>query len=205
MKNLKFLGLIILAIVTFWSCEKEPIEADLINKKPTELTAHKSKLQNRVLQSECLIGNFVGNSCERKLQIYTPPGYKKNGDQQYPVVYLLHGFPFSEKSFIDESVWDEWITTPNFWTQEYPDFPEEGFRLWIDKLIADEVIEPMIIVMPNALALTIVLNSSFEGFLVIFKTLLHSIMNDLNFTNPFFILFHLFYFINSIPSSFSIS
>jgi len=176
MKKIKFLGLIILAIVTFWSCEKEPIDADLFNKQSTELTskkAEKSKLQNRVLESVSLMGNAIGNSYERKMQVYTPPGYKKNGTQQYPVVYLLHGFPFSEKSFIDMSVWDEWIT-PYFWTQEYPDFPEEGFRLWVDNLITDGVIEPMIIVMPDASTepygfsfyTNSILNGNYEDFIV---------------------------------------
>jgi pimeloyl-ACP methyl ester carboxylesterase len=117
--------------------------------------------------------NIVGNSYERKLQIYTPPGYKKNDSKQYPVVYLLHGFPFSEKSFIDSGVWDEWIT-PYLFTQEYPDFPEEGFRLWVDNLIVEGNIEPMIIVMPDAgtdpygfsFYTNSMLNGNFEDFIV---------------------------------------
>jgi len=176
MKKFKFLGLIILAIVAFWSCEKEPIDADLITQQSTKLTSmkvEKSKLQNRVLESVSLMGNAIGNSYERKMQVYTPPGYKKNGTKQYPVVYLLHGFPFSEKSFIGMSVWEEWLT-PYFWTQEYPDFPEEGFRLWVDNLIADGSIEPMIIVMPDASTepygfsfyTNSMLNGNFEDFIV---------------------------------------
>lgn len=176
MKKLKLVLTSFLSFLLFAACEKDAIDANLINEQSTELfskKAEKSKLQNRVLESVALMDNFVGNSYERKLQIYTPPGYKKNGSQKYPVVYLLHGFPFSEKSFIDESVWDEWIT-PYFWTQEYPDFPEEGFRLWVDKLIADGVIEPMIIVMPNAntepygfsFYSNSLLNGNFEDFIV---------------------------------------
>jgi len=182
MKNLKLLALIIFALFAFGSCEQDYINSDLISEQSMHLNSKKaenskegdlSKLQNRVLNSEALKSNFVDNSFTRKLQIYTPPGYKKNGTQQYPVAYLLHGFPFSEKSFIDMSVWDEFIT-PQFWTQEYPDFPEEGFRLWIDNLIADGSIEPMIIVMPNAGTIPYgfsfytnsILNGSFEDFIV---------------------------------------
>lgn len=119
MKKLKLVLISILSVLTFAACETESIEGDLINEQSADLTskkvqnskeAFKSKLQNRIINSEALKGNFVGNTFTRKLQIYTPPGYKKNGAQQYPVVYLLHGFPFSEKSFIDMSVWDEWIT-----------------------------------------------------------------------------------------------
>ncbi len=176
MKNLKFLLLFILAFLVFWSCEKDPIDNDLINEQSTELTlrkAEKSKLQNRVVNSEALKDNFIGNSHTRKLQVYTPPGYKKNSPEGYPVVYLLHGFPFSEKAFIEPSVWDEWIT-PYLFSQEYPDFPAEGFRLWVDNLIEEEIIEPLIIVMPNAgtepygfsFYTNSALNGNFEDFIV---------------------------------------
>jgi len=177
MKNLKFLLLFILAFLVFWSCEKEPINSDLINEQTTELSArkaHSSKLQNRVINSDALKNNFIGNSHTRKLQIYTPPGYKKNGPEGYPVVYLLHGFPFSEKAFIDPNSWDEWISNPYLFSNEYPDFPEEGFRLWVDNLIDLEVIDPMIIVMPNSgtepygfsFYTNSMLNGNFEDFIV---------------------------------------
>ena len=181
MKTIKLVLISILSLLTFAACETEPIEADLINEQTTDLTSKnvdkgkevfKSKLQNRVLNSDALKDNFVDNSFTRKLQIYTPPGYKKNGTQQYPVVYLLHGFPFSEKTFIERDVWDEWIT-PYLFTQEYPDFPEEGFRLWVDNLIAEGTIEPMIIVMPNSGTVPYgfsfytnsMLNGNFEDFI----------------------------------------
>lgn len=182
MKKLKLVLISVLSLLILTACENEFIDEDLIIEQSKDLTSkkvekseevYKSKLQNRVINSTALKDNFVGNSFTRKLQIYTPPGYKKNGAQQYPVVYLLHGFPFSEKSFIDMSVWDEWIT-PYFWTQEYPDFPEEGFRLWVDNLITDGSIEPMIIVMPDASTepygfsfyTNSMLNGNFEDFIV---------------------------------------
>jgi len=171
MKTKMYLIGLLAIIMAFWSCQNDVLEPDL--KRGKEDVVHKSKLQNKVLMSESLKGNFIGNSHTRKLQVYTPPGYKKNGSQQYPVVYLLHGFPFSEKAFIDMDVWDEWIT-PYLFSQEYPDFPAEGFRLWVDKLIADGIIEPMIIVMPNAgtepygfsFYTNSDLNGNFEDFIV---------------------------------------
>ena len=176
MKKLKLVLASVLSVLIFVACEQESIDTDLIYEQSTDLMAkkvEKSKLQNKVINSDALHGNFVGNAFTRKLQIYTPPGYKKNGTQQYPVVYLLHGFPFSEKTFIDRDVWDEWIT-PYLFTQEYPDFPEEGFRLWIDSLIAEGAIEPMIIVMPDAetepygfsFYTNSILNGDFEDFIV---------------------------------------
>lgn len=184
MKKIKFVLVGILSILAFATCEKEFIDTEVINKQSKEPTSEKvensegvlkSKLHNRVIKSDALKDNFVGNSFTRKLQIYTPEGYKKNGSQHYPVVYLLHGFPFSEKAFTERDVWEEceWRTQYPF-TGEYPDFPEEGFRLWIDNLIAEGIIEPMIIVMPNAntipygfsLYTNSVLNGKFEDFIV---------------------------------------
>jgi enterochelin esterase-like enzyme len=181
MKKLKSVLIGILSIVTLVSCETESIETDLSNEQSANLSAklvenskvHQSKLQNRVINSDALQGNFAGNAFTRKLQIYTPPGYSKNGTQQYPVVYLLHGFPFSEKAFIERHVWDEWIT-PYLFSQEYPDFPEEGFRHWVDNLIAEGFIEPMIIVMPDAgtapygfsFYSNSMLNGDFEDFII---------------------------------------
>ncbi len=164
----------LLALFAFLSCEKEPIDSSLYNSQlENSSKIEKSKLQNRVVESEALMGNFAGNDYDRKMQVYTPPGYKKNGNQAYPVVYLLHGFPLTEKTFIDPDVWDDWLPSPIFYLGG-PDFPEEGFRLWIDNLIADGLIEPMIIVMPNGATepygfsfySNSALNGNFEDFIV---------------------------------------
>lgn len=170
MKTKLYLIGLLAAIISFWSCENDVLDMDIKNSKEI---VHKSKLQNKVFRSEALINNVIGNSVVRKLQIYTPPGYKKNGNRAYPVVYLLHGLPFSEKSYIDRSTWDDWID-PNGIFQTYPDFPEEGFQNWMDNLIAEGKIEPMIIVMPNAanelygfsFYTNSVLNGNFEDFIV---------------------------------------
>ena len=181
MKNLKLILISVLYLLVFISCEKDLIDTDLLNEKSTELNSNSevnkkkndSKLQNRVVYSPALKFNVIENPFTRKVQIYTPPGYKKNGSQQYPVVYLLHGLPFSEKAFIDIEEWDEWID-PNGLFTTYPDFPEEGFRLWVDNLIAQGLIEPMIIVMPDASTIPYgfsfytnsALNGNFEDFVV---------------------------------------
>ena len=139
------IGLVVVAMA-FWSCQNEVFEPDISMKKPVNL---KSKLQNKEFTSESLLNNPVGNPALRKMQVYTPPGYDHKRTQGYPVVYLLHGLPFTEKTYVEPKTWDEWID-PNSLFKTYPDFPEEGFRVWIDKLISEGKIEPMIIVMPNA-------------------------------------------------------
>lgn len=64
----------------------------------------------------------------RKMNVYTPPGYSK--DQQYPVLYLLHGIGG------DETEWQRFAT---------PD-------ILLDNLIAGGKALPMIAVMPNGRA-----------------------------------------------------
>lgn len=64
----------------------------------------------------------------RKMYVYTPPGY--SADREYPVLYLLHGIGG------DETEWQR-FASPN---------------VMLDNLIADQKVEPMIIVMPNGRA-----------------------------------------------------
>ncbi len=63
---------------------------------------------------------------ERRLTIYTPPGYEKSG-RSYPVLYLLHGMGG------DEEAWIALGRTAQI----------------LDNLIAQGKVMPMIVVMPN--------------------------------------------------------
>jgi S-formylglutathione hydrolase FrmB len=176
MKKIIFIIGLIAAVMIFWGCEDEVI--DLNVQKENQLSQkndfidYKSKLQNKEFTSESLMNNVIGNNPVRKMQVYTPPGYDHKREQGYPVVYLLHGFPFTEKSFIDIHTWDEWINPAGIFTV-YPDFPEDGFRNWVDNLIETGEIEPMIIVMPNAMSSygfsfysNSILNGDFEDYIV---------------------------------------
>lgn len=73
---------------------------------------------------------------QRRLRIYTPPGYSK--DKQYPVLYLLHGIGGDE---------NEWANNGA------PD-------VILDNLYADGKLKPMIVVLPNGRAQT---NDRAEG------------------------------------------
>lgn len=61
----------------------------------------------------------------REMSVYTPPGYSSHG--KYPVLYLLHGLG------ADFRQWTEWCQADNI----------------IDNLIADGIIQPVIMVFPN--------------------------------------------------------
>ena len=67
-----------------------------------------------------------GLGMDRRLTIYTPPGYETN-NQKYPVLYLLHGAGGDEEA---------WITLGR--TAQI-----------MDNLIAQGKVKPMIVVMPN--------------------------------------------------------
>ncbi|HNL38169.1 MAG TPA: alpha/beta hydrolase-fold protein, partial [Saprospiraceae bacterium] len=61
---------------------------------PSEpLPDFKSQLQEHVVHSTALMGNAFNDPIDRKVMVYTPPGYDPNGEKRYPVVYLLHGLP----------------------------------------------------------------------------------------------------------------
>ena len=161
MKNkILFFG-IVLATLMSWSCNKDD---------DPEFIA--SKLEHVEFTSEALQDNVAGNPTLRDMTVYLPEGYDPVSSERYPVVYLLHGLPFSDSAYISSSLWDEWID-PNGLFQTYPDFPLGGFRPWMDELIRQGQVEPMIVAMPDAKTLPYgfcmytnsALNGNFEDFI----------------------------------------
>lgn len=67
------------------------------------------------------------NDMMRRLYVYTPYGYEKNGKKKYPVLYLLHG------GGGDEDAWSTLGRTCQI----------------LDNLIAEGKAQPMLVVMPN--------------------------------------------------------
>lgn len=70
--------------------------------------------------------NSPGNGKERRLTVYTPPGYERS-KKKYPVLYLLHGMGG------DEEAWPALGRTAQI----------------LDNLIAQGKAKPMLVVMPN--------------------------------------------------------
>ncbi len=87
----------------------------------------KENIPHGKIDSVAYPSTTVGN--DRKVLIYTPPGYTKN--KKYPVLYLLHGIGGDEK---------EWFNGGQ---------PHHI----LDNLYAEGKIEPMIVVMPNGRAM----------------------------------------------------
>ncbi len=78
-----------------------------------------------------LEGNLVGDSPQRSVIVYLPPGYEKEKKMRYPVVYLLHGYGAK-------------VAGNKLWVPEGGSFVETTSRL-----ITEKKISPMIIVMPD--------------------------------------------------------
>ncbi|TFB10497.1 hypothetical protein E3V55_05760 [Candidatus Marinimicrobia bacterium MT.SAG.3] len=99
--------------------------------------AEENRLITVKVHSSALEGNLLGDSPDRNVNIYLPPGYydEENSEKQYPVIYLLHGY---------DADYDLW-TSGKYWLGKGWSIADVS-----DYLIEDETIQPMIIVMPSA-------------------------------------------------------
>lgn len=80
-------------------------------------------------ESEILKGNFLKDPFVRRVAVYLPPDYDEA--RRFPSLYLLAGFTGRGTMMLNESTWDENI-------QER-----------LDRLIATQKIQPMIVVLPD--------------------------------------------------------
>jgi enterochelin esterase-like enzyme len=86
------------------------------------------------VHGKSLEGNLDGDSPDRDVSIYLPPGYKTEKSRRYPVVYMLHGFTDDDARWFGVGGVKHWINLPDV----------------INKAIADGKTREMIVVMPNA-------------------------------------------------------
>ena len=49
------------------------------------------RLDELEIESEALRGNALGDPHVRPLWVYTPPGYGRDAERRYPVVYVIQG------------------------------------------------------------------------------------------------------------------
>jgi len=96
----------------------------------------KASVQRIKVHGKSLEGNLEGDSPDRDVSIYLPPGYDANRSQHYPVVYLLHGYLFTDQYWTG-------VSSPGV------DMPA-NVPAAMDHLIARGEAKPMIVVMPNA-------------------------------------------------------
>src|SRR5687768_17763261 len=51
------------------------------------------------VHGKSLEGNLEGDSPDRDVTVYLPPGYASDPNRRFPVVYLLHGYGGREDTF----------------------------------------------------------------------------------------------------------
>ena len=103
-----------------------PDDKPAFDDPPPDITTRRDGIPRGKLEMIEYDSKTVGT--RRKMQVYTPPGY--SADQQYPVLYLLHGIGG------DETEWQRFASVD----------------VLMDNLIADGKAVPMIVVMPNGRA-----------------------------------------------------
>jgi S-formylglutathione hydrolase len=89
-------------------------------------------VQRIVVHGKGLEGNLEGDSPDRDVAVYLPPGYSASDARRYPVVYMLHGFT--------DDVDNWWGVKPHF----------INVPAVIDKALASGNTQETIVVMPNA-------------------------------------------------------
>src|SRR5438876_7028197 len=94
----------------------------------TSAPAQKGTVENIKVHGRSLEGNLEGDSPDRDVFIYLPPGYAGNRNQRYPVVYLLHGYGLTA---------ERWM-------------PFTNLQAASDKDIAAGAMKEMILVSPDA-------------------------------------------------------
>lgn len=95
-------------------------------------TLLKGSVERIKVHGKGLEGNLEGDSPDRYVSIYLPPGYKKTPQKRYPVVYFLHGFTDSD---------DKWYGFTKHWIN----LPKIA-----DSLFATGKFNEMILVTPDA-------------------------------------------------------
>ena len=94
----------------------------------TSAPVKKGSVEKVSVHGAALQGNLEGDSPDRDVFIYLPPGYAANRNQRYPVVYLLHGYGLTG---------ERWMTFTNL-------------AAAADKNIAAGTMREMILVNPDA-------------------------------------------------------
>jgi S-formylglutathione hydrolase len=99
----------------------------------------KGTVQRIKVHGKSLEGNLEGDSPDKDVTVYLPPGYDVNRNQRYPVVYLLHGYLLTDQYWTGSGISSPGVNMPGV------DVPAA-----MDSLLARGEAKPMIVAMPNA-------------------------------------------------------
>jgi enterochelin esterase-like enzyme len=60
----------------------------------------KGTLERITVHGRSLEGNLEGDSPDRPVVVYLPPGYARNANRRYPVLYFLHGYTATAEAYV---------------------------------------------------------------------------------------------------------
>jgi enterochelin esterase-like enzyme len=92
----------------------------------------KGRLERVRVHGPSLEGNLSGDSPERDVTVYLPPGYDEDANRRYPVLYMLHGYTDSD---------ERWMGLRQSWI---------SLSAVLDSTFADGGVRELIVVMPNS-------------------------------------------------------
>lgn len=92
-----------------------------------------AQVTESVIAAPSLSGNLVGDRAQVSVLTYLPPGYATEKTTRYPVVYLLHSYGASNRTWLGEAGYEGM-----------------DLSLVLDSLIRSFAIGPLIVVMPDA-------------------------------------------------------
>lgn len=101
-----------------------------------------------VIPAPALEGNLLGDPTEQRLSIYLPPGYSEAAEKRFPVLYLLHGFTGTNRTWLIDP------TNPDNPPAAHPrdgGYQRAGFlkQTELDAIFRSGAVPEMIIVAPN--------------------------------------------------------
>ena len=65
------------------------------------LALAQGKLEQVTVHGPSLAGNLEGDSPDRNVYVYLPPGYAQNPGRRYPVIYFLHGYGVGAQVYVE--------------------------------------------------------------------------------------------------------
>ena len=78
-----------------------------VNRPPlSRLLGIQGELRFEFIRSPALENNALGDSPERPIAVYLPPGYDPEGSNRYPVLYCLHGYTGDVAALVGARPWE---------------------------------------------------------------------------------------------------
>jgi len=101
-----------------------------------------------VIPAPSLSDNLLGDPSEQPVSIYLPPSYDSSSDKRYPVVYLLHGFTGTNRTWMIDPDGPDLKPVPGSANGNYQ---HEGVLQSerLDSIMAAGIVPELIIVAPN--------------------------------------------------------